>query len=84
MEIYKYAAPMALLALGNQSCHLQKSFHPVAFFDFSVGEAGFAFVAQAGFGQVEIIVQVLQFLAPRGSIAFAFHDFDFAPGKTFF
>jgi hypothetical protein len=30
----------------------------VAFLDFSMGEARFAFVAHAGFGQVKIIVQV--------------------------
>jgi hypothetical protein len=28
-----------------------------------VGEARFAFVAHAGFGQIQIIVQILQFLA---------------------
>ncbi len=39
------------------------SFDAVAFLDFSVGEVRFAFVAHAGFGQVKIIVQVLQFLA---------------------
>jgi len=44
------------------------SFDAVAFFDFSVGEARFAFVAHAGFGQIKIIVQVLQFLAQRGDL----------------
>jgi len=43
-------------------------FRAVAFFDFSVGEARFAFVADAGFDQVELIVQVLQFLAQRGDL----------------
>jgi len=47
----------------------QKLFQAVAFFDFSVGEARFAFVAHAGFGQIQIIVQILQFLAQRGKSA---------------
>ena len=56
-------------------------FQTVAFFDLGVGEARFACVAYASFGQIEIIVQVLQFLAQRGLMAFSFHNFDFAPGK---
>jgi hypothetical protein len=58
-------------------------FQTVAFFDLGVGEARFACVAYASFGQIEIIVQVLQFLAQRGLMAFSFHNFDFAPGKIF-
>ena len=58
--------------------HAAKLFHAVAFFDFGVGEAGFAFVADAGFGQVKIIVQLLQLLAQRGFGAFLFHRFYFA------
>jgi hypothetical protein len=34
----------------------------------SQSEARFAFVAHAGFGQVQIIVQILQFLAQRGDL----------------
>jgi hypothetical protein len=60
-----------------------KLFQAVAFFDFSLGEARFAFVAHAGFGQVEIIVQILQLLAQRGRMAFSFHNFDFAPRIDF-
>jgi hypothetical protein len=45
-----------------------KLFQAVAFFDFSVGESRFAFVAHAGFSQIKIIVQVLQFLAQRGDL----------------
>ena len=45
-----------------------KLFQAVAFFDFSVGKARFAFVAHAGFGQIEIIVQILQLLAQRGDL----------------
>jgi hypothetical protein len=37
----------------------------------------------AGFGQIEIIVQILQLLAQRGQMAFSFHNFDFAPGENF-
>ncbi len=60
-----------------------KLFKAVAFFDLGVGEARCACVAHAGFGQIEIIVQILQFLAQRGCVAFSFHNFDFAPGKGF-
>jgi hypothetical protein len=63
--------------------HDAKLFQAVAFFDFSVGEARLAFVAHAGFGQIKIIVQILQFLAQRGSMVFSFHNFDFAPVKNF-
>jgi hypothetical protein len=48
-----------------------------------MGETRFAFVAHAGFGQIEIICQVPQFLAQRGSMAFSFRNFDFAPDKDF-
>ena len=40
-----------------------KSFDTVAFFDFRMREAWFAFVAHTGFNQIEIIVQVFQFFA---------------------
>ena len=63
--------------------HGQLLFQAVAFFDFGVGEAWFACVVHAGFGQIEIIVQILQLLAQRGQMAFSFHNFDFAPGENF-
>ena len=69
--------------MPGQQNHIPKLFQAVAFLDFGVGEARFSFVAHACFGQVEIIVQILRFLALRGNMAFAFHNFDFAPGKKF-
>jgi hypothetical protein len=43
-------------------------FDAVALLDFGVGKPRFAFVAHAGFGQVKIVVQALQFLAQRGDL----------------
>ena len=63
--------------------HNANLFQSVAFFDFIVGEARFAFVAHAGFGQVEIIVQVLQFFAQRACMFFPFHNLKFEPLKNF-
>lgn len=67
--VHAHADSYPLAGWVRGSCpHTAKLFQAVAFFDFRVGEARFAFVADAGFGQVEIIVQILQFLAQRGDL----------------
>jgi hypothetical protein len=48
-----------------------KLFDAVAFFDLGLGEARLGLIAHAGFGQVQIIIQLLQIFAQRGDL-FAF------------
>ena len=65
-------------ALSRVRCSLSvirlaaKLFHAEALFDFSLGEARLAFIAHAGFNEIKIVVQILQFIAQGGNLlAFA-------------
>jgi hypothetical protein len=63
--------------------HNAKLFQAVAFFDFIAGEARFACVVHAGFGQIQGIVQVHRFLAQRACMVFPFHNLEFEPLNNF-
>ena len=45
-----------------------KLFYAVAFFDLSVRKTRSALVARARFGHIQIIIQIVQFLAQRGDL----------------
>jgi hypothetical protein len=52
----------------NRQGGASKLFYAVALFYLSVGETRFAFITNTRFGQIQIIAQVLQFLAKRGKL----------------